>query len=86
MPLQAADERQRRLTAAYRAAQPDANLCTGCEQCLDVCWYDAIAMRDGLAVKSEACVGCGYCFQVCPTGALQAPTGDILAWGFQKGK
>lgn len=86
MPPEVADERQSRLSAAYRAAQPDADLCTGCAQCLEVCWYDAILMGDGLAVKSEGCVGCGYCFQVCPTGALQVPAGDILAWGFQKGE
>jgi MinD superfamily P-loop ATPase len=79
MSPEVADERRDRLSAAYRAAQPDPDLCTGCEQCLDVCWYDALAMQDGLAVKSKACVGCGYCFYVCPAGALEVPAGDILA-------
>jgi len=84
MPPEVADERRNRLSAAYQAAQPDADLCTGCGQCLDVCWYDALSMQDGLAVKSKACVGCGYCFHVCPTGALEVPAGDILASAFSE--
>jgi dihydropyrimidine dehydrogenase (NAD+) subunit PreA len=79
MSPEVAEERRTRLSNAYRAAQPDADLCTGCGQCVDVCWYDALSLQDGLAVKSEACVGCGYCFHVCPTGALEVPAGDILA-------
>jgi dihydropyrimidine dehydrogenase (NAD+) subunit PreA len=79
MPPEVAEERRTRLSTAYQAAQPDADLCTGCRQCLDVCWYDALSMQGCLVVKSKACVGCGYCFHVCPTGALEVPTGDILA-------
>jgi len=84
MPPEVAEERRTRLSTACQAAQPDAGLCTGCEQCLDVCWYDALSMQDGLAVKSKACVGCGYCFHVCPTGALEVPAGDILASVFSE--
>jgi len=79
LPPAVAEERRARLAAANRAAQPDPDLCSGCAQCVDVCWYDALSLRNGVAVKSEACVGCGYCFQVCPTGALQVPAGDVLA-------
>lgn len=79
MPPEVAHERQARLERAYREAQVDPTLCTGCESCVEVCWYDALSMQDGLAVKSEACVGCGYCAQVCPTGALEVPAGDIVA-------
>lgn len=85
MSPQVANERQSRLSAAYRAAQPDADLCTGCEQCVDVCWWDALSMHNGLLIKSDGCVGCGYCFQVCPTGALHVPVGELLAQPFQKG-
>lgn len=79
MPPAVAQERQARLERAYREAQVDPALCTGCEACVDVCWYDALSMQDGLAVKGETCVGCGYCAQVCPTGALEVPAGDIVA-------
>ncbi|MBN1685420.1 MAG: 4Fe-4S binding protein [Spirochaetales bacterium] len=79
MPLEVAENRRSRLSSAYRDAQADAGLCTGCERCWEVCWYNAISMLSGAAVKSDACVGCGYCFQVCPTGALEALLGDVLA-------
>ena len=83
MPRDVAESRRGKLSTAYRAAKPDASLCIGCEQCQDVCWYDAISMQDGIAVKGDACVGCGYCFQVCPTGALDVPAGDILASAYE---
>jgi len=84
MPREVANERRGRLAAAYREAQPDPALCTACEQCVEVCWYDAVSLQDGLAVKSESCIGCGYCFQVCPTDALSVPAGDILASVFSE--
>jgi dihydropyrimidine dehydrogenase (NAD+) subunit PreA len=83
LPADLAEERRSRLARAYRAAQPDAERCTGCEECVDVCWYDALSMEDGALVKSRKCVGCGYCFQVCPSGALDVPAGDILASVFE---
>jgi dihydropyrimidine dehydrogenase (NAD+) subunit PreA len=73
------------LGRAYRQAQPDAPLCTGCGNCEDACWYDAAHVRDGLAAKGDNCIGCGYCFQVCPTGALSLPqAGDIVAEAFEE--
>ena len=79
MPAKVAQERQGRLQRAYREAQVDSTLCTGCESCVEVCWYDALSLQEGVAVKDETCVGCGYCVQVCPTGALDVPAGDIVA-------
>ena len=43
-------------------------------QCAETCPVNIIDLE-----PAGACVGCGYCFQVCPTGALDAPAGDILA-------
>jgi dihydroorotate dehydrogenase/NAD-dependent dihydropyrimidine dehydrogenase PreA subunit len=82
MPPDFAEARRYKLAQAYQDAQPDPELCTGCGDCAEACWYEAIDVREGLAVKSSACVGCGYCFQVCPTGALEVPAGDILASAF----
>jgi len=82
MPPETAANRQNLLSSAYQSAQPDGNLCSGCGLCAEVCWYDAISIRNGKAVKSGSCVGCGYCFDICPTGALDVPTGEILASSF----
>jgi ferredoxin/biotin operon repressor len=50
----------------------DPDLCTGCETCLERCFFDAISMKDDLAViKAENCMGCGVCTISCPTEALR---------------
>lgn len=47
--------------------------CVGCGACLaeDVCFVQAIAIRDGRALISEDCRGCGHCAEVCPEHAIQ---------------
>lgn len=49
----------------------DAEKCTGCGSCKDICQYRAIA-RFGrkVLIFPDMCHGCGGCFAVCPEGAL----------------
>lgn len=50
----------------------DTELCSGCEVCLDRCFFDALSMKDDFAlVDPEKCLGCGVCTVVCPTEALK---------------
>ena len=50
----------------------DPDLCTGCETCLERCFFDAITVDDDLAaVDTEKCLGCGVCTVTCPTEALR---------------
>jgi ferredoxin/predicted transcriptional regulator len=50
----------------------DADLCTGCETCLERCFFDAIAVKDNLAIVDPGkCMGCGVCAVSCPTEALR---------------
>ena len=50
----------------------DPDLCTGCETCLERCFFDAIAVTGTLAfVNAEKCMGCGVCTVSCPTEALR---------------
>jgi ferredoxin len=51
--------------------QVDDALCSGCENCIQTCQFDALAM-DGSLVKVNAirCVGCGVCVINCPSEAL----------------
>ena len=55
----------------------DQELCTGCQDCVERCFFDAIEMvkPDGgkklkAAVDSDKCFGCGLCVIVCEPGAI----------------
>lgn len=49
----------------------DSDECTGCEACIDRCFFDALQMVDGnAAVEQEKCVGCGVCGVVCVVDAI----------------
>ncbi len=52
-------------------AEVDADLCIGCETCLDRCQMEAIKMYDSLAqVDKKRCIGCGNCIPTCPEEAI----------------
>jgi ferredoxin len=52
-------------------AENDADLCVGCEACIDRCQMEALVMADGRAVLNpDRCIGCGLCVSTCPSGAL----------------
>jgi len=48
----------------------DAEKCTGCESCVEICPVDAIAMEDGTALVSDECIDCGQCVDECPVEAI----------------
>ncbi|MGD2251134.1 MAG: 4Fe-4S binding protein [Candidatus Methanofastidiosia archaeon] len=52
------------------------NVCTGCGVCTDVCFVNAITIKDGKAVISEQCRGCGRCASVCPQNAIEVTIED----------
>lgn len=48
-----------------------ADRCTGCGECVEVCPNKAVAIRDGVAViDKEECTGCGVCVDECPKEAM----------------
>jgi len=52
-------------------ARVDAELCTGCEACLERCAFQAMSMVEGICeVDISACYGCGLCISACETEAL----------------
>ena len=46
--------------------------CVGCELCVNVCRFEAIALNDyGVAeVNEDKCIACGICQKLCPAGAI----------------
>jgi len=76
--------------------QVDDLVCSGCEDCIEFCQFDALFMGDTGVVEVNAvrCVGCGVCVPVCSTGALgmvPRPESDVIIppetikeWGAQR--
>jgi ferredoxin/coenzyme F420-reducing hydrogenase delta subunit len=67
-----------RAVALPAPAVVNERTCTGCEQCVRDCPYDAIEMiarsdgRDGFVahVRTDACTACGVCIGSCPPMAI----------------
>ena len=52
-------------------AAVDANTCTGCGACVDVCPVDAIKMEgDKAVIDAETCIDCEACVSECPVEAI----------------
>jgi len=79
-------------TTAVRSdfhAVVDAEVCSGCGDCLERCQFGALSLPDDVpstgsgqccVVDYSRCVGCGLCATVCPTDALyleRRPEGEV---------
>lgn len=63
---------QDRLFHSPMVAKVNLKLCTGCGMCVDVCPYEAIALKDGKAEVNEVlCEGCGTCSATCLRAAIE---------------
>lgn len=53
--------------------------CNGCGLCEEVCGYDAILVKDGVAeVDKKLCEACGLCIADCPTSAISMKGAEKL--------
>lgn len=79
---------RRELFTGGKRAMIDANLCTGCGECEDLCRFDAIHLNDpGIAgfaaafqVDPLACEGCGVCAWFCPSQAIELKAAANGEW------
>lgn len=74
MALRGVAELQRRGAVAVSAfaARVDDRLCTGCGDCREWCWADAITEHDDRSqVVTERCLGCGLCAGQCHARAIE---------------
>ena len=55
----------------------DANRCTGCARCLEVCPHGVFALQKRRASlrDRDACMECGACARNCPAGAISVEAG-----------
>ena len=54
------------------AARTDAENCTDCGLCADVCYFGAREMVGGRLVRhAGSCYGCGLCVDVCSVGCVE---------------
>ena len=57
--------------ASMPVPQIQAQLCSHCGRCVDVCQYHALAkITDTILVFSQLCHGCGSCAANCPANAI----------------
>jgi NAD-dependent dihydropyrimidine dehydrogenase PreA subunit/predicted transcriptional regulator len=54
-------------------ASVDSDQCTGCEACMERCYFEAVAMdgeKETAVINEENCMGCGLCLVACEFDAL----------------
>lgn len=55
-----------------KRAHIQADRCTGCGLCFDLCRFDALQPEGGLySVVPDKCEGCGLCYHACPEQAVK---------------
>lgn len=76
--------------------QVDDALCNGCEECVDHCQFDALALNDDFVMQVDQvrCVGCGVCVAFCeeeamslvrrPEDEVKAPPQTLMHWGMER--
>jgi Pyruvate/2-oxoacid:ferredoxin oxidoreductase delta subunit len=64
---------QKSLAVSDFISSIDKDACTGCEECVGRCPFDAVQMDEQqiAEVDVEKCFGCGQCATICPANAVE---------------
>jgi Na+-translocating ferredoxin:NAD+ oxidoreductase subunit B len=55
----------------------DADSCSGCGACVDICPMEALEVVDDISVVDlDRCIGCGVCVPACPADAIELKKKD----------
>jgi len=65
------NEVQHASPTARLVASVDADACTACTLCQNVCPADAISVTDVARINEETCTACGQCVAACPQNAIK---------------
>jgi MinD superfamily P-loop ATPase len=63
------DIKERHNFQSGKIAVIDKIKCTQCNQCLEICRFDAIS--EDLVIDSISCEGCAFCSWICPESAIE---------------
>lgn len=73
--------RQQELFRSGRTAVIDADACTQCGKCREICRFDAIEeTEETFEINSFACEGCAVCSHVCPVNAIEMQENVCGEW------
>lgn len=61
-------------------ARVEADKCTACGTCEELCQFDSITMEDTAVISGLACEGCGVCAHFCPEEAIVLDKNHCGSW------
>ena len=61
-------------------ARVEADKCSACEMCIEICQFESITMEDTAIISELACEGCGVCAHFCPEDAIILDKNHCGSW------
>ncbi len=61
-------------------AQVEADKCSSCGMCADICQFDSIRMEETAVISALNCEGCGVCAHFCPVQAIILEENHCGSW------
>jgi MinD superfamily P-loop ATPase len=61
-------------------ARVEADKCSGCGMCMEICQFDSITMEDTAIISERNCEGCGVCAHFCPEKCIVLEENHCGSW------